>query len=236
MEPSRVFGRAASCAGVGTCNPRHSHVAGLDRSCGRGIMLPRSVKRNVAFCRFSTAMKVIGIAAYGAALFLVAATPSLGAPHGAAYRLGAHRGEADPWIEGVTPSLENRLFDATYKVLPSHNVLKVYVFDAAGYQSAGIRFSARVPHEPKDLPEPELDREAAALIRTTFDLFPQIQALDVWATIPVAKAQATEIDSTVYSVSADRKTYDAIRNNTALNDEAFLAAFGQIWTAPEVPQ
>ncbi len=199
-------------------------------------MLSRSVKRNVAFCRFSTAMKVIGIAAYGAALFLVAATPSLGALHGASSRLVGHHAEAAPWIEGVTPSLEDRLFDATYKVLPTHNVLKVYVFDAAGYQSAGIRFSARVPHEPQDLPEPELDREAVALIRTTFDQFPQIQALDVWATIPVAKAQATAVESTVFSVSADRKTYETLRDNAALTDEDFLAAFGQVWTAPELPQ
>ena len=115
-------------------------------------------------------------------------------------------------------------------------MLKVYVFDAAGYQSAGIRFSARVPHEPKDLPEPELDHEAVALIRTTFDQFPQIQALDVWATIPVAKAQATEVESTVFSVSADRKTYETLRDNAALTDEDFLAAFGQVWTAPELPQ
>lgn len=203
-------------------------------------MLPRSVKRNVAISRFSSAMKVIRIAAYGAALFLIAAPPAIAAPigalHGLPHHLAGQRAEAAPWIEGVTPSLENRLFDATYKVLPTHNVLKVYVFDASGYQSAGIRFSARVPHEPRDLPESELNHEAAELIRTTFDGFPQIQALDVWATIPVAKAQATEVESTVFSVSADRKTYEAIRDDAGLTDENFLAAFGQVWTAPEVPQ
>src|SRR5215472_2710697 len=61
-----------------------------------------------------------------------------------------------PWIEGVDPLAENRLFYATYSALKTHNVLKVYVFSAGGYESAGIRFSARVPHEQRDLTLDEL--------------------------------------------------------------------------------
>jgi hypothetical protein len=140
-----------------------------------------------------------------------------------------------PWDEGVTPVLENRLFAETYKALPSHNVLKVYVFDTGGYESAGIRFSARVPHELRDLTRPELDSEAATLIRTTFDDFPELQTLDVWGTIPVPSAEMTEMESTVFSVSADRATYEAIRSKQ-LSDADFLDVFGQVWTAPEVPQ
>lgn len=142
----------------------------------------------------------------------------------------------DPWIEGVTPPLENQLFETTYKTLPRHNVLKVYVFDASGYESAGIRFSARVPHEPEDLSEAELTHEAAQLIRATFDRFQDIQTLDVWATIPVSNAEATEVESTVFSVSADRQTYERVRDDSALDDTAFLLSFGQIWVAPEVPR
>ena len=142
----------------------------------------------------------------------------------------------DPWIEGVTPPLENQLFEATYKALPRHNVLKVYVFDASGYESAGIRFSARVPHELEDLSETELTHEAAQLIRDTFDEFPDIQELDVWATIPVTKAEATEVESTVFSVSADRATYERVRSDGTLDDTAFLLSFGQVWVAPEVPR
>lgn len=185
-------------------------------------------------------MKPIRIAACGAAVFLAAGSASLaapvGLPHAISHHMASRRAEPLPWVEGVTPTLEDQLFDATYRVLPSHNVLKVYVFDAGGYESAGIRFSARVPHEPKDLPASELDREAAELIRTTFDRFPQVQTLDVWATIPVAKSDATEVESTVFSVSADRQTYASIRNDASLSDEAFLDAFGHVWTAPQVPQ
>jgi len=140
-----------------------------------------------------------------------------------------------PWDEGVTPALEDQVFAQTYRALPSHNVLKVYVFDANGYQSAGIRFSARVPHEQADLSRTELDTEAVTLIRSTFDAFPQLQTLDVWATIPVPAAEMTEQDSTVFSVSADRITYEAIRAK-ALTDAQFLDIFGRVWVAPEVPR
>ena len=142
-----------------------------------------------------------------------------------------------PWVEGVTPGLENQLFQATYKTLPSHNVLKVYVFDTSGFESAGIRFSARVPHEQRDLTRFELDREAVALIRATFDRFPELQTLDIWATIPVATSQQTHVESTVFSVSADRDTYVHLRaSDPGLDDERFLAAFGDVWTAPQVLQ
>jgi hypothetical protein len=183
-------------------------------------------------------MKVISITAYGAALFLAATTAGLAAPP--ALRAMPSNSSTlhpieRPWIEGVTPTLEERLFQATYKVVPSHKDLKVYVFDTAGYESAGIRLSGRVPHEPVDLPAAKLDREAVELIRTTFDQFPDIQTLDVWATIPVAKSEQTEIDNTIFSVSADRVTYETIRGAT-MSDEDFLSEFGRVWTAPEVPQ
>lgn len=142
---------------------------------------------------------------------------------------------ARPWDEGVTPTLENRLFDATYKTLPSHNVLKVYVFDTSGFESAGIRFSARVPHEQRDLTRPELAAEAASLIRTTFEQFPQLQTLDIWGTIPVPATESAEVENTVFSVSADRPTYESIRDKQ-LTDEDFLAVFGRVWVAPEVPR
>lgn len=141
-----------------------------------------------------------------------------------------------PWIEGVTPNLESRLFASTYRVLPSHNVLKVYVFDAGGYESAGIRFSARVPHRARDLSDEELDSEAAALIRSTFDDFPEVETIDVWATIPVAAALQTRIESTVFSVSADRSTYEAVKAKGLHNSDKFLAAFGRVWVSPEVPR
>jgi hypothetical protein len=167
------------------------------------------------------------------------AAPKLLVPHGVFHHT-VHAAFADPtqarpWDEGVTPTLENSLFERTYKALPSHNVLKVYVFDANGYQSAGIRFSARVPHEQRDLSDSELDSEAATLIRTTFDTFPQLQTLDVWGTIPVPTDEMTQEESTVFSVSADRGTYEAIRTKQ-LTDDQFLDAFGQVWVAPEVPQ
>jgi hypothetical protein len=188
-------------------------------------------------------------AALGAALFVslglfaqAHAAPGVMAPHAAPHHSTLARAPltpADPrlsrpWDEGVTPPLENRLFDATYKALPNHNVLKVYVFDTAGFESAGIRFSARVAHEPRDLSATELDHEAVALIRTTFDQFPQLQTLDIWATIPVPAAEMTELESTVFSVSADRATYESIRDDTTRSDDAFLAAFGQVWVGPEI--
>jgi hypothetical protein len=158
-----------------------------------------------------------------------------GMMHHAARPVAAPAQAERPWDEGVTPALENQVFASTYKALPSHNVLKVYVFDAGGYQSAGIRFSARVPHEQSDLSRDELDAEAATLIRSTFDAFPQLQSLDVWATIPMPAAEMTEHDSTVFSVSADRATYEAIRAKT-LTDTQFLDIFGRVWIAPEVPE
>ena len=142
---------------------------------------------------------------------------------------------ARPWVEGVTPPFENRLFDATYRTLPNHNILKVYVFDTKAYESAGIRFSARVPHELRDLGRSEMSHEAVSLIRTTFDKFPQLESLDIWATIPVPKSELTQIENTVFSVSADRDTYLSIRDKQ-LSDQEFLAAFGRVWIAPEIPQ
>lgn len=142
---------------------------------------------------------------------------------------------ARPWVEGVTPPLENRLFDATYKALPSHNILKVYVFDTKAYESAGIRFSARVPHEIRNLGRAEMNHEAVSLIRTTFDQFPELQTLDVWATIPVPKSEMTQIESTVFSVSADRDTYLSVRDKQ-LSDQEFLDAFGRVWVSPEIAQ
>src|SRR5215470_4444153 len=38
-----------------------------------------------------------------------------------------------PWIEGYAPLREDELFHETYRALPSHNVLKVYVADAGEY-------------------------------------------------------------------------------------------------------
>jgi hypothetical protein len=181
-------------------------------------------------------MNTIRTAVFAAVIFLMAQAAAAAAPievlHSPTHAATARFVRA-PWIEGVTPPLENRLFDATYRVLPSHNVLKVYVFHAAGYESAGIRFSARVPHEPRDLSAAELDREAAELIRTTFDDFPGVETVDVWATIPVANSQATQVESTVFSVSADRATYESIRED-GLTDTVFLDAFGRVWTSPQV--
>ena len=92
-----------------------------------------------------------------------------------------------------------------------------------------------MPHELRDLTQPELDAEAASLIRTSFDRFPELQMLDVWGTIPIAPDEVTEEESTVFSVSADRATYEAIRDK-GLSDADFLAVFGHVWVAPGVPQ
>jgi hypothetical protein len=198
----------------------------------------------VDFLRFFGVMRMgIGAAYMAALLFGMTAAQAASAafaPHGFAHpppriHTAAAAVAAKPWDEGVTPALENRLFDATYKTLPSHNVLKVYVFDTSGYESAGIRFSARVPHEQRDLTRPELDAEAASLIRTTFDQFPQLQTLDVWATIPIPTPELAQVESTVFSVSADRATYESVHDKP-LNAEEFLALFGQVWVAPQVPQ
>ncbi|HEY7980086.1 MAG TPA: hypothetical protein VID19_01265 [Candidatus Eremiobacteraceae bacterium] len=140
-----------------------------------------------------------------------------------------------PWVEGVDPVLENALFEATYRALPEHNVLKVYAFAAGGYESAGIRFSARVPHQARDLTAPEIAHEAAILIRTAFGDFPAVEEVDVWGTIPVSLSQTKAIESTVFSVSADRDTYEQLVRQRALSDEFFVGAFGRVWIAPQVP-
>ena len=141
-----------------------------------------------------------------------------------------------PWIEGVDPSVENSLFFATYDALASHNVLKVYAFDAGGYESAAIRISGRVPHEDEDLSLDDLASEAVVLIRTTFDRFPDIEHVDVWATVPVPQSEATSVENTVFSVSADRSVYERIDDGEQMSDLGFLGAFGRLWVAPEVPR
>lgn len=141
-----------------------------------------------------------------------------------------------PWVEGVDPALETALFAATYRALPSHNVLKVYAFSAGGYESAGIRFSARVPHEARDLTEPEIASEVVTLIRITFDDFPSVQEVDIWGTVPVAISKMTAVENTVFSISADRETYAQVRNQRGLRNDFFLGAFGRVWFAPQVPR
>jgi len=141
-----------------------------------------------------------------------------------------------PWVEGVDPGLESSLFAATYRALPSHNVLKVYAFSAGGYESAGIRFSARVPHEARDLTEPEIANEVVTLIRITFDDFPSVQEVDIWGTVPVAISKMTAVENTVFSISADRETYAQVRNQRGLRNDFFLGAFGRVWFAPQVPR
>lgn len=185
-----------------------------------------------------TAVKNLARVACG--LLVLATLTALAVPAGAgAARFLPHAARAhrvvEPWIEGVTPKLEDQLFHDLYQAYLVHNVLKVYVFDAGGYQSAGIRFSARVAHEPRDLTVEELEREAAALIRTTFDGFPKVQTVDVWASIPVPRDRDRAMESTVYSVSADRAAYETMRAHAQLSDQEFLKAFGRIWVAPEVP-
>jgi hypothetical protein len=92
-----------------------------------------------------------------------------------------------------------------------------------------------VPHEVRDLGRADLSHEAVSLIRVTFDRFPELQSLDVWATIPVPKSQLTQVESTVFSVSADRETYTSIRDKQ-LTDQEFLDAFGRVWIAPEIQE
>lgn len=140
----------------------------------------------------------------------------------------------EPWVEGVQPRLEDRLFDATYRALPSHNVLKVYAFQAGNYQSAGIRFSARVAHRPENISAAAMFAETEVLVRTTFDRFPEITTLDVWATVPVDEWRLTKQENTVYSMTADRATYEAIRARTDLTPEMFVRSFGEVWVAPQV--
>jgi len=140
-----------------------------------------------------------------------------------------------PWIEGYEPLREDELFHASYKALPSHNVLKVYVADTGEFSAAGIRFSARLAHTERDMSAQEMEHETVTLLRTTFDSFPDLQTIDVWGTIPVQLTKLTSVDSTVFSVSADRTTYLAIRDHP-MSDEAFLSAFGRVWVAPQVPR
>jgi hypothetical protein len=141
-----------------------------------------------------------------------------------------------PWVEGVDPALENALFEATYRALPEHNVLKVYAFSAGGYESAGIRFSARVPHQSRDLTADEIAHEAAIIIRTAFYNFPSVEEVDVWGTIPVSLQQTKSVESTVFSVSASREIYAELEKQPALSDEFFVGAFGRVWIAPQVPR
>jgi len=144
--------------------------------------------------------------------------------------------ERKPWIEGVDPSVEDRLFVATYDALSTHNVLKVYAFDAGGYESAAIRISGRIPHEPEDMSLDELASEAVTLIHTTFERFPDVQHVDIWATVPVPQSEATSVENTVFSVSADRSVYERIDDGHEMSDLGFLGAFGRVWVAPEVPR
>jgi len=178
--------------------------------------------------RFWFAMSCVGLAAAACLTAAEAHTSGRGQPATAPSR-------THPWIEGVDPALENRLFWNSYFLLPSHNVLKVYAFSAGGFESAGVRFSARVPHEQRDLRLAEMYDEAATLIRTAFDRFPELQTVDVWGTIPVAESEAKTDESTVFSVSADRALYERIRDSQ-LDSSQFVNQFGLVWVAPQVPQ
>jgi hypothetical protein len=166
------------------------------------------------------------------ALLAAYATPSLAAPHAPT----THASRIHPWVEGVDPGLENSLFGATYRALPEHNVLKIYAFAAGGYESAGIRFSARVPHEGRDLTTEEIAHEAAILIRTAFNDYPDVEEVDVWGTIPVNLHQLKAIENTVFSVSATRDVFTQLERQPAMSDEAFVDAFGRVWFAPQVPR
>ena len=226
---------------IGTYDREGSSPLDLDMS--RGIM----ALRNAAQQRRRQRIRFTNVTAWGvgviAGLTLCAAASTAAvAPAAAGTPLG-HRtsavhwpATARPWVEGVDPAMENRLFYATYGALESHNVLKVYAFSAGGYESAGIRFSARVPHEARDLTLGELAHESALLIRTTFDGFPEVEQLDVWATIPVAQSLQTSEENTVFSVSADRETYERMPQEAEMTDLGFLNAFGRVWVAPQVPR
>jgi len=174
----------------------------------------------------------------GAAVALMAGLISVFSPSAPAQaargrvRLDESAKFSRPWIEGLDPVLENQVFDAAYRVLPKHNILKIYMHGGDSYESGGIRFSARIPHQRRDLSLPQMDAEAAALIRTTFDQFPQVQALDVWATIPVAQARQAAVENTVFSVSADRAAYLVIRRRHGLDAVEFVDSFGRVWAAP----
>jgi hypothetical protein len=193
--------------------------------------LPRERERS----QVVTALRVgviAGFAAFVAAGSFAFASPVIDDGRPLA-RTAAHK---QPWVEGVDPIVENELFYAAYGALQSHNILKVYAFSAGGYESAAVRFSGRVPHEARDLTVDELAHETVTLIRTAFEEFPEIQHLDVWATVPVAQSQATTVENTVFSVSADRAAYEIMADRTDLSDYGFLNAFGRIWVAPQVPR
>lgn len=180
-------------------------------------------------------MKTLCAGALAAGVLCGALRPAVAAPTDLSRaQPGTTQYHARPWIEGYEPTREDALFRATYPLLPMHNVLKVYVSDADSYDAAGIRFSARVPHTMRDIDVTEMRHEAALLIKTAFDRFPDLQTVDVWATIPVPKTELTTVESTVFSVSADRATYQAVRDRD-LDDEAFLDSFGKVWIAPQVP-
>lgn len=166
------------------------------------------------------------------ALLAACAAPALAAPNART----AQASRIHPWVEGVDPGLENSLFGATYRALPEHNVLKIYAFAAGGYESAGIRFSARVPHEGRDLTTEEIAHEAAILIRTAFNDYPDVEEVDVWGTIPVNLHQLKAVENTVFSVSATRDVFAQLERQPAMSDEAFVDAFGRVWFAPQVPR
>jgi|SRR5579872_630794 len=188
------------------------------------------VRTAPGFVLWATA--ALALAVFSPASVLAASPVTVGQPLIAAPR----HARIAPWTEGVDPALESAMFAATYRALPSHNVLKVYAFSAAGYESAGIRFSARVPHEARDLTEPEIASEAVTLIRITFDDFPSVEEVDIWGTVPVAVSKMTAVENTVFSVSADRETYEQVRRQPGLRNDFFLAAFGRVWFAPQVPR
>ncbi|MBC5828551.1 MAG: hypothetical protein GIW99_12865 [Candidatus Eremiobacteraeota bacterium] len=54
----------------------------------------------------------------------------------------------------------------------------------------------------------------------------------MWATIPVPQARQAAVENTVFSVSANRSTYELIRAQKSLSDVDFLAAFGHVWASP----
>ena len=216
MDGRRGPARVAYCAEAGTYERK-----------GLG---PQERNRH----RVVTALRVSFIA--GLAAWCAASSVAFASPVVDAGRAPARTAHKPAWVEGVDPIVENELFYAAYGALQSHNVLKVYAFSAGGYESAAIRFSGRVPHDARNLTVEELARESVTLIRTAFEEFPEIQHVDVWATVPVAQSQATTVENTVFSVSADRSAYELVADRTDLSDFGFLDAFGRVWVAPQVPR
>lgn len=220
-EPARV----TYCAAVETYKSKRV----IETYKRKGLRLQERNRHRVV-----TALRVSLIAGFAA--WCAASSVAFAAPVVDSGRPAARSIHKQPWIEGVDPIVENELFYAAYGALQSHNVLKVYAFSAGGYESAAIRFSGRVPHDAGDLTIEELARESVTLIRTAFDEFPEIQHVDVWATVPVAQSQTTRVENTVFSVSADRSAYELVAGRTDLSDFGFLNAFGRIWVAPQVPR